>query len=37
MLAGQFSIFPKPELRGVWWDSLAKPPFGVTTRRERSL
>ena len=29
--SGQISIFPKPELRGFWWDSFAKPPFGVTS------
>ena len=25
------SIFPKPELRGFWRDSLIKPPFKVTS------
>ena len=29
--SGQISIIPKPELRGFWWDSLTKPPFGVTS------
>ncbi len=29
--SGQISIFPKPELRAFWEDSLTKPPFGVTS------
>ena len=29
--SGQTSIIPKPELRGFWEDSLAKPPFKVTS------
>ena len=28
---GQITIIPKPELRGLWEDSLTKPPFGVTS------
>ena len=30
-MSGQITIIPKPELRGFWWDSLTKPPFGVTS------
>ena len=33
--SGQITIIHKPELRAVFWDSLTKPPFGVTNRRER--
>ena len=36
-LIEQIIIIPKPELRGFCGDSLTKPPFGVTNRRERSL
>ena len=32
--ARQITIIPKPELRGFGRDSLTKPPFGVTNRRE---
>ncbi len=30
-MTGQTSIIPKLELRGFWEDSLAKPPFKVTS------
>ena len=30
-LSGQITIIPKPELRGLWEDSLTKPPFGVAS------
>ncbi len=29
--SGQITIIPKPELRGLWEDSLTKPPFKVTS------
>ena len=29
--SGPISIFPKPELRGYWGDSLTKPQFKVTS------